>query len=472
MKKTLLFALVSLCYVLNAYSQSDGLLISENFPYPNGNLTGQGSSATWASSGTGGDVVVTALTNNTGALVYPGYGSGQSYVTTSNSTARDPYKGFLGSQSVAMTSAATFYISFVVNVASSSNTAASTFATATVALRTSSGNNFAYFYIADDGSFGTQHLRFGISKTATTASYSTTNYSYNTTYLIVIRYDIVSGTGNDKMYMWINPSLVNEPTTGSANRSITTGTDPSTSSSVSALQLLEDNNVVFGFINDGTVAKLDAFKVAYARGYTTNPTNSVVAWNDLSPAGAPLPVKFGDLRASLQSNGVQLSWSSYSEENTSHYEVERSADGQSYSEIGRVNAAGNSNSKLDYAWLDGEPISGNDFYRVKSVDIDGHLTYSSVIKINIGDNLDRTLSIYPNPVQGSQLTLQVNNFEKGNYTVQFFNRMGQQVGQSQLSISDGNMTQTVQLPSAVKSGTYNLIITNGEMRINKTFVVL
>jgi hypothetical protein len=186
---------------------------------------------------------------------------------------------------------------------------------------------------------------------------------------------------------------------------------------------------------------------------------------------AALPVTFGDLRASQAAGGVQLGWTTYSESNVDHFEVERSSNGQSFSEIGQVKAVGNSSSKIDYSLLDASPINGDNFYRVKSVDIDGHITYSSVIKISLGANTNRSVAIYPNPVKGSQLTLQVNNLQKGNYSVLMFNNTGQQVGKFQMNLSNETMTQTLQLPSSLKPGVYNLLLSNGTLKLTKTFIV-
>ena len=382
MKKFLPSVFLTLFTSLYSFSQTDGLLITENFPYSNGNLTGQGSSPAWASTGTGGDVIVTALTDNSGALVYPGYTSGTSYVTTSNANTRDPSKGFIGSQTVSSANSTTFYLSFVVRVASSANTNRTNQASATVALMTSTGGNLSYFYIGDDGNGG--NLKFGISKNGNAGNYASGNFLFNTTYLIVIRYNIVTGgNANDQMYLWVDPLLSSEPSTASANVSITSGNDGGISGNVSALQLLEDNGA-----QSGTTASLDGFKVSYG-------ANSVTAWNDLAPQGAPLPVKFGDLKASQQSNGVRIDWSSYSEENTDHYDIERSSDGRSFSVIGQVTAKGNSSSKTDYTWLDESPLNGNNFYRVRSVDIDGHLTYSTTIKLSIGGSTSKSIKSTP-----------------------------------------------------------------------------
>ena len=184
-----------------------------------------------------------------------------------------------------------------------------------------------------------------------------------------------------------------------------------------------------------------------------------------------LPVTFGTLSAYRQTGGVQVEWTTYTESNVDHFEVERSSDGQSFSEIGQVTAVGNSSSKTNYNLLDASPINGDNFYRVKSVDIDGHITYSSVIRISLGASGNRSVAVYPNPVKGSQLTLQINNLEKGNYSILMFNHMGQQISQFQVSLSNETTTQTLQLPSSLKPGVYNLLISNGALKLTKTFIV-
>ncbi|HEY0432778.1 MAG TPA: T9SS type A sorting domain-containing protein, partial [Chitinophagaceae bacterium] len=335
-----------------------------------------------------------------------------------------------------------------------------------VALRTSTGNNLANFYVADDGNLGTQHLKFGLSKTGGSGNgtYASTSVSYGTTYLMLIRYDIVPGTSNDKLYMWIDPSLAVEPTTASANLSITSGSDGS-AGTINSLQLLQDD------FFDGTTANWDAFKVSYATAYTGTPTNDVVAWSDLSPAGAPLPVKFGELKGIHLTNGIELDWSSYAELETDHYDIERSADGQSFDKIGQVAAQGNSERKLDYSYTDRAPLAAANYYRIKCVDIDGGVTYSSVIKLSIAETSRQTLNLYPNPLKGSNLTMQLANFEPGNYTIRIFDRIGQQVSQLEMIMNTSGVTQSLVLPPGIKPGTYNLVISGVTTRATRSFIV-
>lgn len=95
-----------------------------------------------------------------------------------------------------------------------------------------------------------------------------------------------------------------------------------------------------------------------------------------------LPVNWLSFTAKQLHGAVELNWSTASEQNNSHFEVERSADALQFNKLGRVNAAANPRIKNDYQYLDQSPLSGKSFYRLKQVDVDGKFSYSSVIQIN------------------------------------------------------------------------------------------
>lgn len=91
-----------------------------------------------------------------------------------------------------------------------------------------------------------------------------------------------------------------------------------------------------------------------------------------------LPVKLGKWEAVPVGNKVKLQWTSSSEVNVSHFIIERSSDGVHFSPIATVQAAGNSQSDINYSKEDTDPLSGKSYYRLKMVDIDGGSEYSAV----------------------------------------------------------------------------------------------
>ena len=463
MKRFLPLMIVLISYTgMNA--QTSQLLMSENFTsYNNGNLYNQGG---WGAYGNTDRVQV----SSSSPLFYSGYTSGSKYVTTAQggdygwfgaAQPDDPYKGFIGSTTVSTGVATTYYMSFVVRVPNASGTKSTSSARPTVALRTNNGSILANFYIADDG--GSSDLKFGIGKDYNNdGNYATTNYNFGTTYLIVIRYDIVTGSNNDKMYLWVNPSLASEPTTASAKVALTTNGDGYTSSNVNSLLLVQEDN--------SATAAFDAFKISYANGFSNVAANSLASWNALSPIGVPLPVKFGDIKGYAKNTGIQLDWTVYTELNVARYEIERSGDGVSFTSAG-ITAAKNAEGTLYYDFFDAAPLSGNNFYRIKNVDIDGKYSYSSIIKVSLDKAAVAGLSIYPNPVTNNHVSLSVTDLQRGEYKIEITNMTGQQVYAKQLNHAGGNISQSIELPAAIKTGIYTIQVKGSAFKTAKTFLV-
>lgn len=109
-----------------------------------------------------------------------------------------------------------------------------------------------------------------------------------------------------------------------------------------------------------------------------------------------LPLNLLHFNAVKNKTDVQLSWQTANEINTSHFIVQRSANGRIFNNLGRVeakNISGNNNYSLN----DGSPADGVNFYRLQVVDIDGKTTYSSIIKIVVAGKND--LQVFPNPAK-------------------------------------------------------------------------
>lgn len=117
---------------------------------------------------------------------------------------------------------------------------------------------------------------------------------------------------------------------------------------------------------------------------------------NLGPGGT-LPLSLLSFSGNSSPSGNLLQWTTASETNTRHFELEWSSNGQQYNNIGTITAAGNSSQTLHYNYLHSQPASGNNSYRLKMVDIDGRFTYSPVIAINSNAS-PSSIKVFPNPV--------------------------------------------------------------------------
>jgi len=109
-----------------------------------------------------------------------------------------------------------------------------------------------------------------------------------------------------------------------------------------------------------------------------------------------LPLNLLSFTVVRDGSNVNLSWQTSGEMNTDRFEAEHSSDGNNFIGIGNVQASGNSTGIRDYSFTHSNPPNGFNFYRLKMIDIDGTLTYSRIVSIQIA-RAQSVFSIYPNP---------------------------------------------------------------------------
>jgi hypothetical protein len=109
-----------------------------------------------------------------------------------------------------------------------------------------------------------------------------------------------------------------------------------------------------------------------------------------------LPLTLARFTAQPQGNAALLDWTTASEENADHFGILYSKDGNNWQNIGEVKAAANSATPGNYQFTQADPASGNNFYKIIEVGIDGSVSYSEVKELQfIATASD--LSFYPNP---------------------------------------------------------------------------
>lgn len=140
----------------------------------------------------------------------------------------------------------------------------------------------------------------------------------------------------------------------------------------------------------------------------------------------PLPVTFIDFTGRVDGNAILLEWTTMSELNNEHFEIERSVDGKNFVTVGYVEGAGLSSEKIDYRFYDNSPEYGYQYYRLFQVDYNGVKSYADqVIRVLFQDTEEDRMTIAPNPSDG-QFRISVNsNIADG--TVQIMSQSGKVV---------------------------------------------
>ena len=172
-----------------------------------------------------------------------------------------------------------------------------------------------------------------------------------------------------------------------------------------------------------------------------------------------LPVTLLSFTAQKQLETTLLNWQTATEQNNKEYQIERSGDGNTFKEIASTQSK-NSISGSRYSYVDTHPLSGNNYYRLKSVDIDGKFSYSNIDKVTFNLNANNVI-VYPNPAKDI-LTVQSNfKGEKLNITITDL------AGRKILQIIKQN-NPLIEIPiSDFRAGFYLLKINDGITSVNK-----
>lgn len=126
-----------------------------------------------------------------------------------------------------------------------------------------------------------------------------------------------------------------------------------------------------------------------------------------------MPVEFSSFTASIEQSGSKstLTWTTAKEWQNSHFEIERSIDDISnWETIGEVKGNGFTDSSTAYTFADSKlPVDGGRiFYRLKQVNFDEKISYSSIQAITVKATKSAVnWTAYPNPTNGTDFRLEL-----------------------------------------------------------------
>ena len=176
----------------------------------------------------------------------------------------------------------------------------------------------------------------------------------------------------------------------------------------------------------------------------------------------PLPIELLFFNAESVGKDVLNKWSTSSEMNNDHFELERSSDGNEFQKIATVNGfgAGVSTQTLNYSFTDKDACGTIIYYRLKQVDIDGRHSYSKVAAVHC-NTADDAITVYPNPAN-TVLNVSFNIAEQKNANVQILNMVGMVVMQLDMSAEEGFNNASFEI-NDLPAGVYYLVVKeNGE----------
>ncbi len=197
-------------------------------------------------------------------------------------------------------------------------------------------------------------------------------------------------------------------------------------------------------------------------GYDNNQQGA--AWIFVS--ASTLPLQLLSFAAQQQNNTVTLNWQTANEVNSSHFNIERSIDGVSFTAVGKVTAKGDGSYSYSDDLSSVIPQPSTIFYRLQVADKDGSFTYSKTVSVALTAH-NSQLTIFPNPVKEIlTATITVSKAEKA--TLQVTDINGKVLLQKNVTLNTGSNVLPVNT-AALAKGSYVLLIKGAAVQ-QKVFV--
>ncbi|AZQ63489.1 T9SS type A sorting domain-containing protein [Flammeovirga pectinis] len=178
-----------------------------------------------------------------------------------------------------------------------------------------------------------------------------------------------------------------------------------------------------------------------------------------------LPVSLTYFEAFIENNTVALEWETASEQNASHFDIQRSVDRKNWKTLGTVQAAGNSNAAILYEFIDEAPTA-TAFYRLHQVDFDGANEYFGPLYVKL-DGVEENFKvvIMPNHAhKGEKIQLQAIGIQEGgDLSIKIFNAHGHLVYEDkQEQVSSSSLLMPLDISDRLGTGMYYVVVQSGK----------
>jgi hypothetical protein len=134
---------------------------------------------------------------------------------------------------------------------------------------------------------------------------------------------------------------------------------------------------------------------------------------------------------------INIEWATAAEENFREFVIQRSSDGETFTDIATVPGQGRDIYLQinKYQFEDVSPLLGYNYYRLKAVDLDGTFELFKVRSTRVGGL--RSVKVYPNPIRGNEITFALNFNPSEGDRIRIINSMGRELVNTVVSSSTG-----------------------------------
>ncbi len=174
-----------------------------------------------------------------------------------------------------------------------------------------------------------------------------------------------------------------------------------------------------------------------------------------------LPVTLLRFQLERAEEGVIIEWETASEIQNDYFTIQQSQDGVTFRDIGKVDGHGTTSNTISYHFLDRNPASGRNYYRLKQTDFNGAYEIFDTKSILLSGRAE-DVKIYPTVSMGS-LNIEFKSEEARQFEI--FTLEGRLVTKGQLE----NRINTIST-AHLSPGHYSMRIKSSGNLISKRFI--
>lgn len=155
----------------------------------------------------------------------------------------------------------------------------------------------------------------------------------------------------------------------------------------------------------------------------------------IQPCSSILPVELTRFDGNAEGCNIHLSWSSDSEENFSHYELERSKDGRTFEFAELIEASGRTQG--GHYFFEDNQAGLQNYYRLKMIDFDRSYEYSDIISVDTDCDIIKNITVFPNPVADGFIQIKVDAQKEAEELITLVDVTGQEILSKSLMLEEG-----------------------------------
>jgi len=172
-----------------------------------------------------------------------------------------------------------------------------------------------------------------------------------------------------------------------------------------------------------------------------------------------LPISLFNFSGTENNRKVQLYWQTEHEGNSSYFEIQRSADGNSFETFATVSAQGNINNNYQSTDDLFFYVFKTVYYRIKMVNINGSFKYSPSVMLQLAAKGNNTIKAWPLPFS-SNLNIAFEGEEKETVKITIRSINGSTVMNLTSTVTKGPNTIALYQAQSMPSGTYLLTVSS------------